>query len=258
MTESSDSGLDLVKLRELWAARLDAAAGDGGRSDHQVEMYRAASAARTLISRLVTTDASLDVLRAVADDLESAAAHLGGLRVGSTYEFGEVANGAGATWAEFDRSPLLGRANPLAPPMRLMLSDDMVSGTVTFGGAYEGPPGCVHGGYVAAAFDELLGAAQGLGGHPGMTGTLTVRYRSPTPLGVELTLEGRLERTEGRKTFVSGRCLADGRLTAEAEGIFIAIDASHFSTMRGEHAARVVAGTPLLNNDDAARALGGD
>jgi hypothetical protein len=53
---------------------------------------------------------------------------------------------------------------------------------VTFGSAYEGPPGCVHGGYVAAAFDEMLGFVQSLGGNPGMTARLTfpigVRRRS--------------------------------------------------------------------------------
>ena len=52
-------------------------------------------------------------------------------------------------------------------------------GTATFGAAYEGPPGCVHGGFVAAAFDEVLGSTQSLSGEPGMTGRLTVNYRSP-------------------------------------------------------------------------------
>ena len=62
-------------------------------------------------------------------------------------------------------------------------------GLVRFGSAYEGPPGHVHGGFVAAAFDEVLGYVQSLGGRPGMTGTLTVRYRSPTPLYTELRFE---------------------------------------------------------------------
>ena len=39
---------------------------------------------------------------------------------------------------------------------------------MTFGSAYEGPPGCVHGGFVAAAFDEVLGFVQSLGGQPGL------------------------------------------------------------------------------------------
>ena len=39
----------------------------------------------------------------------------------------------------FEHSPLIGRANPLAPPMRLLDIDGVVHGQVTFGSAYEGP-----------------------------------------------------------------------------------------------------------------------
>ena len=89
---------------------------------------------------------------------------------------------AGEPFGFFDHSPMLGQANPLAPPIRLWLEGDRIHGTATFGAAYEGPPGCVHGGYVAAAFDEVLGSTQSLSGSPGMTGRLTVHYRKPTPL----------------------------------------------------------------------------
>ena len=46
---------------------------------------------------------------------------------------------------------------------------------------YEGPPGYVHGGCVALAFDELLGMVNVLNGLGGLTGKLTVRYRRPDP-----------------------------------------------------------------------------
>ena len=45
-------------------------------------------------------------------------------------------------------------------------------GVVTFGDAYEGPPGCVHGGFIAASFDEMLGFVAGATGKPGMTARL--------------------------------------------------------------------------------------
>ena len=45
---------------------------------------------------------------------------------------------------------------------------------------------------VAAAFDEVLGFVQSLSGRPGMTGTLTVRYRKPTPLHTELRFDAQL------------------------------------------------------------------
>ena len=209
------------------------AAGPAGPSDpRRTELHRVAAAARLLIDRLSATDAPGEVLAAAAVDLEAAAAHLHGFRRGSVYEFSEAANAGSDPAAMFDHSPLIGKANPLAPPMLLEQIDDRVVGSVRFGVAYEGPPGCVHGGYVAAAFDELLGATQGLGGQPGMTGTLTVRYRRPTPLLVDLAFEGWLVRMEGRKTFVAGHCLADGEITAEAEGIFISVDGAKFLELR--------------------------
>ena len=100
-----------------------------------------------------------------------------------------------------------------------------------FGSAYEGPPVCVQGGYVAGAFDELLGATQSLSGAPGMTGTLTVRYRSPTPLHTELRFVGELARVEGRKIFTVGTLHAGDRLCAEAEGIFITLKPEMWSTL---------------------------
>jgi hypothetical protein len=41
----------------------------------------------------------------------------------------------------------------------------------------------VHGGVSAMILDQMLGEAAGAGGKPGMTGTLTLRYRQATPLG---------------------------------------------------------------------------
>src|SRR5581483_9517480 len=133
--------------------------------------------------------------------------------------------------AFFDHSPIIGKANPIAPPLELEVADGIVRGRVTFGAAYEGPPGHVHGGHIAAAFDEVLGMAQSLGGQPGMTGTLTVRYRNPTPLYTELRFEGRLDRVEGRKIFTTGRLYNGETLTAEADGIFISVDFSKFAAL---------------------------
>jgi acyl-coenzyme A thioesterase PaaI-like protein len=118
--------------------------------------------------------------------------------------------------------------------MRLRQEGDVVVGEITFGSAYEGPPGCVHGGYVAGAFDELLGATQSLSGAPGMTGTLTVRYRSPTPLHVPVIMRGRIRGVEGRKIFAEGTLHHEDRLCAEAEGIFISIRPETFLALKAE------------------------
>jgi hypothetical protein len=88
---------------------------------------------------------------------------------------------------------------------------------------YEGPPTCVHGGVIAQLFDELLGSINILNDEGGFTGTLTIRYRRPTPLLTDLDLEARQTRREGRKLFAWGCIRHNGEVTAEAEGIFIKV-----------------------------------
>lgn len=219
-------------------ARIRAADPNESTDPRRSELRHVADADRLLVDRLVGTDAPIEVLAALARDLRELADRLLPYHEEALFGFRETAN-AGDLEAMFDHSPLIGRGNPLAPPMTLEAFPDRIIGRVTFGAAYEGPPGCVHGGYVAAAFDELLGATQSLSGAPGMTGTLTVRYRSPTPLRVPLELVGRLDRVEGRKVFVSATCHDGAVLTAEAEGIFISLDPQRFVRMREARDERV-------------------
>jgi hypothetical protein len=68
--------------------------------------------------------------------------------------------------------------------------------------------------------DQLLGEAAGAGGKPGMTATLTLHYRRPTPLG-PLHGEARIERTERHKTWVVGHIADADGVCVEAEGLFI-------------------------------------
>ena len=139
---------------------------------------------------------------------------------------------AGTVGGFFDLSPFMGRANPLAPPIDLWVDGDVVRGRATLGWAYQGPPGHLHGGFIAAIFDEALGLAQSMTGHPGMTGTLTVRYRKPTPLLTELRIEALVRRIAGRKIFTEARLYAGETLTAEAEAIFISITPEHLQPAR--------------------------
>jgi acyl-coenzyme A thioesterase PaaI-like protein len=111
---------------------------------------------------------------------------------------------------------------------------------VRFGAAYEGPPGCVHGGFIAAAFDEVLGLTQSLSGQAGMTGTLTIKYRKPTPLHTELRFEGRLDSINGRKVQASAKLYAGDTVTAEGTGLFIAISSEKFGAL-SENRSRLAA-----------------
>ena len=78
----------------------------------------------------------------------------------------------------------------------------------------------MHGGVSALILDQVLGEAAGAGGKPGMTGTLTLRYRQGTPLG-DLRVEGWIDRVDGIKTYAKAHILGPDGVTVEAEGIMI-------------------------------------
>lgn len=196
---------------------------------------RLAAAMRLVVERLTTSDAPEDELVIVADRLEEYAARLKGHPRRKRYDgFSEaaVADPAQAKksmgGAHFDFSPLIGQSNPLAPPIVISSDDEGVQGDVVFGAAYEGPPGCVHGGCIAAAFDEVLGYAQTFSGQPGMTGTLETVYRAPTPLHTPLVFRSRIAEISGRKVICKGTLHAGDQLCAEATGIFISFKPGKF------------------------------
>ena len=224
-----------------WAARIRELS-EAEPSPRRVALFRVADAIRVVLHRMVQSSAPNEVIETAAADLEAVADRFAAYSNKSMYEgFAESAN-AGEPFGFFDHSPMLGRANPLAPPIQLWLDGDRMVGTARFGAAYEGPPGCVHGGYVAAAFDEVLGSTQSLSGRPGMTGRLTVHYRSPTPLETELRFVGWLESVEGRKILTKGELWAGERLCAEAEGLFISITPGKFADLKAERDRRQAAG----------------
>ena len=208
-------------------------------ADHTLvpDALRGTGVGRQLVDRLVATDAPDEVLVAATAEVSAAADRFSGYHQGSLYGFSEMANAGDRPDPLYDHSPLIGIANPLAPPMTIRQEDDTIVAEATFGQAYEGPPGCVHGGYVAAAFDELLGATQSLSGAPGMTGTLSVRYESPTPLHEPLRLVGRLVGVERRKIFTEGTCYAGERVTATATGLFISMQPGQFLDLLAEREA---------------------
>ena len=90
-----------------------------------------------------------------------------------------------------------------------------------FSNGHTGPPGTVHGGWIAFAFDEILGWANAQAGFPSMTGKLTIRYRRPTPIGAPVEFSVPNPRVEGKRVHVHGTLSVDGSVTAEAEGLFV-------------------------------------
>ena len=218
------------------------------------ELRRFAANLRRIIEKMALVDAPTDELANAADAAaafadrmdaefpkrrswyESAETAVG--EIGESAGIGESRNDSGF----FDRSPIVGLSNPLAAPLRLEMGEEegrrIVVGHATFSAAYEGPPGSVHGGMVAAAWDEVLGMAQSLSGNAGFTGTLVIKYRKPTPLYEDLVFKAWVDRVEGRKIFVSGQCHAGEMLTSEAEGIFITVGIETFEKLLEKRRAK--------------------
>lgn len=184
---------------------------------------RLAEAVRHLVDATLTLeDATEEQLGTAADMAEATARHLG--REPHDDDRG-VRRRQEADHSDYlPRSPLVGEVSPLAPPMEWTAVEGGIELRGQYHAAYEGPPGYVHGGWIALTFDEVLGMANISSGNPGMTGRLTVRYLKPTPLHRPVEIRGRTERVEGRRIVARAEMHVDGVRTAEAEGLFITID----------------------------------
>lgn len=120
---------------------------------------------------------------------------------------------------------ICGLQNPVG--LKLAFYEDAEAGQVqaefTVPDEYQGYPGVVHGGIVAAVLDEVAGRAIMMGGSDEnlmATLRLTIRYRRPTPTETPLTTVGWVERPGTSRARVAGEIrLPDGAVTAECEAI---------------------------------------
>ena len=202
---------------------------------------RLAQGLRQVLQHSATSTAADDVMSRAADLIDQAAQLLEPGPHGRGYHGSAEGSVGGVPHGFTSHSPVTGPLNALASIVTLSSSDTEVVADVTFGDAYEGPPGHVHGGLIAAIFDEVLGFAQALSGAPGMTGKLEITYRAPTPLHTPLRVVGRFERIDGRKIFTTGTIHAGERLCAEAKGLFISVRPERFGALdrlRDEHQGR--------------------
>lgn len=94
-------------------------------------------------------------------------------------------------------------------------------GEVRFDLLHEGPPGVVHGGYVAHFFDSLFGQNVVENRLFGPTRELSLRYFRPTPHGRVLRFESLIEEVEEERRFRLRGSLHDGETRlVEAEALF--------------------------------------
>lgn len=131
-----------------------------------------------------------------------------------------------------------GPANPTSVDLDSRIVPGGAEAAVSFGPAFEGAPGRVHGGIVAAVFDDLLGAAMAGTQSIGFTGRLTVHYRAPVPIETEIAFRLETGVREGRKLHVHGDARLDDRVLATADALMILVDPEHFKTHARELLAR--------------------
>ena len=123
----------------------------------------------------------------------------------------------------------VGDYNPCVPRYELELRGRATGahGTVEFPISYEGPPGIVHGGFLAVFFDCVLQQLNCDLGLAGKTAELSLRYRRPTPLLTPLV-------------FRAERVVDDRRITAHAElllGDDLLCEAQMLTAAKGDHGA---------------------
>ncbi|BBY16917.1 hotdog family protein [Mycolicibacterium litorale] len=95
-----------------------------------------------------------------------------------------------------------GAFNPCFPAYRLdHIDGTAAAGRVSFPLPYEGPPGLVHGGFLAVFFDCVIQHHNCATGLSGKTRSLNLTYRRPTPLLTELRFE--IERTTAERGITS-------------------------------------------------------
>lgn len=118
-----------------------------------------------------------------------------------------------------------GLANPYGLQLRFEITaPGEVVAHYTVPERYEGYPGVVHGGIVAAMLDEVLSRVH-MGIDPPRfmyTAKLELRYRKNVPIGQPLRVVGRAEKSKGRTATSRGAIYdQNGETLAEAEALLV-------------------------------------
>ena len=198
----------------------------------------AASALRDLLNVFCGHDAPDEVLDEVAASARSLSAEMGKsprwdrqamLHAGLT-AMGDVAE---RRHRAFVHRAVAGPANPTSLPFDFARDGDLVSVVMELGPVHEGAPGRVHGGIIAAIFDDLTGVIPAMIGSLSVTGRLSIHYRSPVPVETPVEFRAWLHERDGRKIEVRADARHGDAVLATAEALFVSIDFSLIDTELG-------------------------
>jgi acyl-coenzyme A thioesterase PaaI-like protein len=193
---------------------------------------RLASSMRVLAERCVSTEVSASVLAEAQGLVEQATALLP-LGPTAAESFSDQSyHEDPAIW--IDRGALNGRSNPIAPPMIVTMDGGVARCLLTLEERFVGAPGIVHGGVLAACFDQVCGHCAVANGYPGLTVRLEVRYSKPARVHTELSFEATVTGALGRQATVQSTCSLDGVEVATCRAVFVLLKDSQRDQIFGE------------------------
>jgi acyl-coenzyme A thioesterase PaaI-like protein len=171
-------------------------------------------AVRTLGDHARAADAPDHVITEAADMIEAVSGLL------APYDADEWTTPSGR------RMDLPNRGNIMQVPADLKTAGDEVDGTVCFRRFHLGRNGAVHGGALALMWDSVLGFAafRLTRSLKQRTAYLHVNYRKIVPIDMDLQVDARIDRREGRKIFVAGRLLDRDEVLCDAEALFVTLN----------------------------------
>ena len=190
---------------------------------------RLASATRVLNEKLVSTDIDPELAAALTEKIEGLTAELSQAR--QVHGLVDMAKRGERGTIDDVMGELVsvgGRSHPCSPELLWQEASNRITGAVRFNQAFEGPPGHVHGGWVAGVLDHIMGMTHVRTGHPGMTGGLSVRYLKPTPLNQLIEISAEATELDDKRTEVKGTMRCGETTTATAEAVFVRVDREKF------------------------------
>ena len=207
-----DEGLSYSGQPDSWTVGRVTQSGIPYTEDGGPDFGRMIEALRLVQERITTASPPPDVVADTVGTLEKLAATL------TPFEVEEARQVAA------HRIDLPGRGQAMTPVIHVDEWDDQhVTAHVQLGRFYLGAGGAAHGGVLGLIFDEAMGRLANTGRSRSRTAYLHVNFRHITPIGPELRVTAKVDRIEGRKRFLTGEIRYGDRVTADAEGLFVAL-----------------------------------
>ena len=132
--------------------------------------------------------------------------------------------------AHYDQCYGCGREHPGGLRLQVVAGDLSIHATFEVTDAHQGAPGLAHGGLLATAFDEALGALNWLLMAPAVTARLETDFRKPVPVGSVLHIDAEIVGISGRKVYTRGvaRIGLEGPVALTARAMFVQVGLEHF------------------------------